>query len=381
MHAFEILLVLMVVVWIFGKIFRSLSLPVVFGELLGGLLLGPLFLGLMDADTELIRLCAELGIFFLMLHAGLETDPDKIFHSSGKSIFIALGSLVIPLVGGTWLGTFFGVPFLESLFLGAVLSTTSIIIAVRIFKEAGIQKTPVSNLVVTSAVLNDILALAVFSVILHTLETGTLDPFIILGMFGKILLFFGVVLWLGHVTAPHFPKALQDKGFTFALIVALSLGVFAEAMGLHAILGAFLAGLFIREEIVDERKFKKIEDRIYGLSYSFLGPIFFVSLAFYITFDAVLENPTFLIACILVATGTKFIGGGVIARLQGVSWKKSSIVGFSMNTHATMGLVFASVGIKQGLISGELFSILVLVCFGTTLISMFSIRGLAKNLQ
>ena len=92
-----------------------------------------------------------------------------------------------------------------------------------------------------------------------------------------------------------------------------------------------------------------------------------------------MANPFLLGACIVGATVLKLVGGGLMARFRGMSWRESGIVGFSMNTHATMGLVFASVGIKEGVISNDLFSLLVLVAFGTTLISIFGIRGLAKK--
>lgn len=379
MHEFEVLLILMVVVWVFGKIFRALSLPVIFGELLGGILLGPLVLGVVDAESEFIKILSELGIFFLMLHAGLETDPNKIFGASKTSILISLGSVLFPFGAGIALGHAFDFSWQNALFMGVVFSTTSIIIAVRLFKEFGFNGTPIANTILAAAVIDDILALDLFSIVLTVIEKGTLDIFEVFGIMGKIFLFFGIVLWIGHKTAPHLPRVFHEKGFTFAMIVALSFGLFAEFMGLHAILGAFLAGLFIREEILDKQKFKKIEDRIYGLSYSFLGPIFFVSLAFYIDFQAIISYPFLLISVVLAATLSKLLGATGVGKLLGMSWKDAGLTGFSMNTHATMGLVFASVGIREGIIEPDMFSLLVLMAFSTTIISIFAIRFIVRK--
>ncbi|QQR83951.1 cation:proton antiporter [Candidatus Peregrinibacteria bacterium] len=100
------LLILMVVVWTAGKIFRSFHLPIVFGELVGGVIVGPALLGIVPADSEVIKVIAELGIFFLMLHSGLETNPEELLKASKKSIFVALGGVLLPFVGGYWAARF-----------------------------------------------------------------------------------------------------------------------------------------------------------------------------------------------------------------------------------------------------------------------------------
>ena len=325
MESFEIILTLMIVVWLSGKIFRFFKLPIIFGELIGGIVVGPLCLNLIDIHNEGVILLAELGVFFLMFHSGLETDPYKLLRASKKSMLIAIIGTALPFTSGVFVSQMFGYSLIESLFIAVALSTTAIAISVRLFKEYKIQGTSVANVALGAAVIDDILALVLFSVILNIHNTGEFDLMSLLFTLFKVILFFIVVMWLGFKTSKHISKLLARKGFTFALIMALILGLTAETIGLHMIIGAFLAGLFIRQEIVDNKIFNKIEDRIYGLSYSFLGPIFFASLAFHLDFTAIKTIPLFLVVILIVAILGKLIGAGGAAYIQGMNIKKSTI--------------------------------------------------------
>ncbi len=380
MEDFRTILTLMVVVWVMGKIFRSLNLPVLFGELVGGVIVGPIALGLVSPDSHTIKLLAELGVFFLMLHSGLETNPKELMKSSKKSILVAVLGILLPFFGGFYVSAAFGRSFDESLFIAMGLSITAIAISARIFKDNNITKTQTAHITLGAALIDDIFALIMFSVVLNIVETGSVELLPILFMVLKVSVFFGIVIIGGFKIQKYIGKFLSNKGFTFALIVALTLGLVAESIGLHMIIGAFLAGLFIREEVVDPKVFNKIEDRIYGLSYSFLGPIFFASLAFHLDFTAFIEAPGFLAAILLVAFLGK-VGGSVLgAYLQKINLRSSLIIGLAMNNRGAVELIIASIGIKMGIIGADVFSILVLMAFVTTLFSVFTIRPLAKKL-
>ncbi len=378
MGNFENLLILMVVVWVAGKIFRALKLPVIFGELIGGIIVGPMILGLIEPNNEMVKILAELGVFFLMFHSGLETDPKNLFKKSKKFIPVALGSAFLPMIAGYFVGQAFGRSFEESLLIAVVFSVTAIAVSVRIFKDSKIKNGEVADIVLGAAVINDVLALILLSVVLNIHETGTLELLHLLLLVGKTVLFFAVVMLLGCKASKYIPKALQKKGFTLALIAALSIGLIAEAIGLHIIIGAFLAGLFIRQEVVDEKIFNKIEDRIYGLSYSFLGPIFFASLAFYIDFAAIKTAPVLLISLIVAAVLSKTLGAGLAAFTQISDAKKSAVIGLAMNSRGAVELVIASIALNKGIIDIELFSILIVMTFSITLIPIFLMKPLAK---
>lgn len=374
MQEFQSLLVLMVIIWVMGKIFRMLKMPVLFGELLGGIIVGPLVLGLVGPDDEVIHVLAELGVFFLMLHAGLETDPEELLHASKKSVLIAFGGVVLPFAGGYFVSQAFGQTVIESLFIAMCLSITAIAISARLFKDYHVQKSKTAHITMGAAVIDDIVALILFSVIINLADTGEVAIIPILVMLLKTAVFFGVVIVGGLKLSKHMGRVLHDKGFTFALIVALALGLIAEWIGLHMIVGAFLAGVFIREEVLDEKVFRKIEDRIYGLSYSFLGPIFFTSLAFYLDFTAVTTRPWFLLAVIAVAILGKVIGSGVPALLQKIKLKQAFIIGLAMNSRGAVELIIASIGIQKGIIDQNVFSVLIIMGFATTLFTIFATK-------
>lgn len=379
---FSDLLILMVVVWTIGKVFRAFKLPMVFGELLGGVIVGPILLNLVDPNSELIKIIAELGVFFLMLHSGLETDPKELLQSSKKSFLIGIGGVILPFLSAFYLAQTFGQSVEASFFLGIGASVSSIPITARIFKDCKIQKTKVGHIAMGSAIFEDIIALILFSVVLNIAEVGTVDTLQLLKLIGTIVAFFGIVIWGGMKISPFMNRIIyfNNKGFTVTLIIALLMGLIAEAIGLHMIIGAFLAGLFIREEVIDSKTFTKIEDRIYGLSYGFFGPIFFASLAFHLDFSALKVMPVFFIAIMAVAILGKIIGSGGIARLLGMNPKESLLIGLAMNNRGAIELIIASIGLELGIIDVPVFSIMVMMAFITTVVSVFSIPPLAKKL-
>jgi len=378
MTDFQTLLVLMVTIWLFGKIFRALDLPVIFGELLGGIVVGPLVFGLVTPENEVIKILAELGAFFLMLHAGLETDPQKLFHASKKSLLISLAGIAFPTLGGFFLAKFWGSSFAESLFIGVALSTTAIAISVRLFKDFKILGTTVSDITIGAAVIDDVVALILFSIVLNIAETGSIDLVQVGIMFAKISVFFGVVLVGGLKLAKYTNKFLSKRSFTSTLVVALLLGMLAEMIGLHAIVGAFLAGLFIQEEVLDKKRFAHLEDRVYGITYGFLGPIFFASLALHLDLSAILKAPLLLLLIISVAILGKVFGAGLAAWYQKIEFKKSVLIGLAMNSRGAVELIIASIGLQKGIINETVFSILILMAFSTTLFSIFTMKPLAK---
>ncbi len=383
MPDFQNLLILMVVVWTAGKIFRSLRLPVVLGQLLGGILVGPELLNLVDPNSETIKVLAELGIFFLMLHAGLESDHREILKASKRSFLIALSGTILPFAGGFYIAQLFGQSTEASLFIGMGLSVSAIAMAARVFKDCKIMNTRAANVTLGAAVFENIIALVIFSLIISLAEQGSIELIPLLFMLSKIILFFGIVIFAGMRFSKILNKILYfgNKGFTLTLIIALMLGLAAEAIGLHMIIGAFLAGLFMNEEVLDKRVFDKIEDRVYGLSYGFFGPVFFVSLAFHLNIKVFLETPLFLLAIITTAILGKVIGSGIMAKILKLKNIESIIIGFGMNNRGAAELVLASLGLQLGIIDQSVFSVLVAMAFITTILSIIVLPSLANKLK
>lgn len=377
------LLILMVVVWTTGKFFKSFRLPVVLGQLLGGILVGPALLGLVDPTSETIKVLAQLGIFFLMLHAGLETDHREILKASKRSFLIALGGTILSFAGGYYVARLFGQPQVASLFIGMGLSISAIAMAARVFKDCKIMNTRAANVTLGAAVFENIIALIIFSVIINIAEQGTVQLIPLLILMAKVIAFFAIMIFAGIRYSKFLNKILYfgNKGFTLTLIIALLMGLIAEAIGLHMTIGAFLAGLFIHEEVLDKRVFDKIEDRVYGLSYGFFGPIFFASLAFHLEFTVFQVAPWFLVTIIAAAIFGKVIGSGIVAKLEKLSNLESLIIGISMNNRGAVELVIASLGLQLAIITKEVFSVLVAMAFITTIFSIITTSPLAKKLK
>ncbi len=380
---FSDLLILMVVIWTAGKIFRTLNLPVIFGELIGGILVGPAVLGLVQADSELIKIIAEFGIFFLMLHSGLETNPNELLRSSKKSLLIALGGSVLTFGGGYFATLAFGYSSATAFFVGMGISISAIPIVARLFKEHKMLNSKVAHLSMGASIMSDIIGLILFSLALNMAETGTIELIPILILMAKVIGFFTVVVVGGTKISPFMNRIIRfnNKGFTLTLIIALVMGMIAEAMGLHMIIGAFLAGLFIREEVIDERTFTKIEDRIYGLSYGFFGPIFFASLAFHLDFSILTSVPIFMGVMFVLAIVGKLVGSSLVTHLLKMKPNESLAIGVAMNSRGAVELIIASIGLEMGIINEEIFSVLVIVALATTLFSIMSFQPLAKKLK
>ena len=377
---FHSLLTLMVVIWVAGKIFRAINLPVLFGELLGGIIVGPLLLNVVDPTSPTVTVLAELGIFFLMLHTGLHTDPRGLLKATKRSMLISVISIILPFVAIFAAARFFNYDVNQSLFFAIGLSITAIAITARILKDYRIHKTKTAETVMGAAIINDILGLMIFSIIIDIAETGTIALEPLLWMLFKLVIFFGIIIFGGLRLSRHLGPILKDKGFTFAIIAAFTVGLLAEFIGLHLVIGAFLAGLFIREEVIDEKVFNKIEDRIYGLSYSFLGPIFFASLAFSLDPSIFIESPLFLLVIFAIATLCKLIGASVPAFLQidKVGYGEATLMGLAMNSRGAVDLVIASIGLNMGILDEKIFSMLIFLILATTLFSIFAIKPFAK---
>lgn len=390
---FQILLILMVVIWSTGRLFHRLKLPAVLGEILAGILIGPSVLGLIPTDNEVIKVLSELGVFFLMFHAGLDTDPRKIFPRLKISIFTAIGGMIPIFVGVLAIAYFSLIPMLPALFLAMVLSINSIPVIISILKNFKLHDTKIGHIVMGSSVANEIILFVVLSVLLSVAEVGSFQPLLLLWIMIKVLLFFVGTLFLGKAILPFFAPFLNRsgmKGFTFALIVALIFGLFADAIGLSVVLGAYLGGMFVREEISDEKQFSKIEDRVFGISYSFLGPIFFASVGMMVSLSALSSHFILVILLVLLVIVGQVSGSGLIlsAFSQRVPIKKALKIGIGLLGRGGTEIIVAGIGYQtvihgingesSRLLPAELYSVVVVVVFLVTLAMPFLLKTAVK---
>jgi Kef-type K+ transport system membrane component KefB len=358
------------------------------GQLLTGLLLGPAVLNLVT-PSESLSFLADLGIFFAMFYAGMEMDPKELVEHIWPSLAVALGGFVLPFAMGFFVARYFGGTVFQSLFVGIGLSITAIAVQAVILQEMHIHKTKIGHVIMGAAIADDILSLIGLSVLIGLVETGNIDAMGVGFILLKVCLFFGFTILTGHFLIPIFTRKLDDfnaKGFTFAMISALVMAVAAELAGLHVVIGAFLAGQFVRKEIMHENVYNAISDRFYGLGHGFLMPVFFATLAFHIHFEWSLAFLFFALMITLAAILGKLVGCGLGALAFRYSLRESAIIGFGMNGRGAVELVIVAIVIElsdtllaQGTISEPLltqtqFSALVLMAFITTLLAPLMLR-------
>ncbi|MBT4937444.1 cation:proton antiporter, partial [Candidatus Peregrinibacteria bacterium] len=384
--------ILMVVIWTSGRVFAKFKLPSVLGEIMAGILIGPTVLGLIH-ETETVKVFAELGVFFLMFHAGLDTNPKELFRSSKSSILIACGGVIVLFFFGFFLMQLLGYPLLTSIFMGTITSVTSFPVITRVLSDLNLKNTKLGHTVLGATIVDDIIVFIMLSIVIAMAQTGNLEITMIIFILLKVVIFFLGTLFLGLKVLPKFTPILNKsgtKGFTFALIIALIFGLFAEIIGLHIILGAYLGGVFVRQETENKHAFNKIEDRFFGIAHSFLGPIFFASVGMAISFSVFHENPLFIFLLFSTIILGQWIGTGGTAYLVGkFSFREASAVAVSMSGRGVMEIIIATIGyntwvIMEGetqerLLSQELFSAVVAVSILITFIMPFALKRLTKK--
>lgn len=381
---FKQLLILMVVVWAMAVLLRRIGLPTIMGELVAGIIIGPAVLGLIEPN-EIIEVLAQLGIFFLMLHTGVETNPREFLSAIKKSFGIAFIGALVPFFASMSVALLFGFSMNAALFIGITLTATAVVVTLKILKDLGLHNTKLARAIVASCIIDDLLSLIFFSLILSIVRSEDISILSLSIVALKSTLFFVVVIVVGYYLYPIMKRPFQKsngKGFTFLLILGIGFGLFAELIGLHMILGAYLAGLFFREEVASKSLIKKVEDRLYGISYSFLGPIFFISLGFHITFDAFSENGIYLlIALVVTCTVVQILSAGGMARLAKFSKVESLTIGVGMVGRAEMAFILAAIGLKLGAINDTTFSILVFATFLLNIIASIGLKTAAVFIE
>lgn len=365
------LLMLMSVVWVVAVVMRKIGLPTIMGELIMGVVIGPAVLGWVT-PTEVIETLAQIGIFFLMLHTGVETEPREFYTAVKDSFGIALIGAIVPFSVSMGVALLFGYDITASIFVGLTMTATAVVVTLKILRDLGLQNSRMSRIIIATCVVDDILTMIFFSFVLGFLRGEAFEVSQIAIVSGKIILFFTITLLIGIFLYPRlsFPfRNKKGKGFTFILILGFAAGELAEHLGLHFIIGAYFAGLFFEEKVVNKKLFAIVNDRLYALSYSFLGPIFFISLGFNITFDLPKQMFWFLIVLAIVVMIGQILSAGLMAKLKNFTWPEALTIGVGHCARAEMAFIIASLGIEMGALDKNVFSVLIFTAFILNLIT------------
>jgi len=406
MEILYVLLVLLIATRAFGELAVRAGQPALVGELLAGVLLGIVVMHHSQTfpvlaelpESSVFAAVTDLGIFFLMLMAGLELRPKKLAEVSARAGLVAVGGLVVPLALGIGLGSWLLPPSdlhaAQSLFLGVALAITAVPVSVGVLLSLGQLDTAVGRTVVSAAIVDDILSLLLLAVLTAVLQTGSVPDATALALLsGKVLLYFAVAVpvglyvlpWLGRrVTALHG----DEFEFSFLVLAGLAYAVLAEALSLHFLIGAFLAGLFFVRRTIDEDTYDDVFRKVSALTHGFFAPVFFASIGIHLEGGALLETPFFLLALVAVATAGKVLGAGVPARLGGLDTRDSLAVGIGMNARGAVELIVADVAFQAGLFSlpdpphpivASLYSAVVITAIVTTLATPLGLKALLRD--
>lgn len=353
-----------------GIISKKLKMPEVLGALVAGVLLGPMVFHLVSY-TDNIKLLADIGVIFLMFLAGIETNIDQMKASGKSASLIAILGVVLPLVTGAFFASFFSDNLYESIFIGIVLSATSVSITVETLTELGKLNTRVGINVLGAAVIDDILGLLLISVLLATNSSGGVAGGSLAFTLIKIALFCGVSLLAIAIVPKYLNKYLKAMEHsrtlvTFVIAGILVIAFFAEELGIAAITGAYLFGLLLSKFVHKEY----IERNIKAMSAAFLSPIFFASVGL----DMVSVPLSFTILEItvilsLVAILGKLIGCGLGARLFKMSKQESIQVGIGMISRGEVAIITANIGLQNKIISETIFIPVILIVLVTTIVT------------
>ena len=354
-----------------GWVARRFGYPAILGELAAGIVLGPPLLGLLESDDAL-AVIGKLGVVLLMLAIGLHLDPSDLGNSAKAGALAAAGGFVVPAALGFGLMMLVDGDPLAATYVCVAMGVTSLATKSRILGDLGILNTRVAHVLMSGALFSDIAALIIFAGILGLAATGTLAIGGVAAAVVKAALFLGGT-WLigtrafpvaGRLLAKHKPDlSMVVLG---VVLVGLAFAAAADAAGLHAILGAFLAGLYLREDLLPRGFLVDVERRMRGLSVGLLAPVFFVTAGFQVSFDVFTESPLLLAGVVVLATVGKVVGTAIFYLPTGHGFREGIAVGAGMNGRGAVEIIVAEIALAAGLIDATVFSILVFMAIFTT---------------
>jgi Kef-type K+ transport system membrane component KefB len=306
--------------------------------------------------------------------------------------------MLVPLAAGVGLAAWF-LPQSEywpaqALFLAVALSITAVPVAVRVLMDLGKLNSTMGRTIVSAAVVDDALSLVLLAVLTAIIQTGSVPEAAgILRIVGQTILFFVLAALIGQFGAPLIGRVLkrmqiEESDVSALLIAALAYALLAEMLGVHFILGAFLAGLFFGRRTVLESKLDDVRTRVKGITTGFFAPIFFTSIGLHLSGQALIEVPLFVLVLIAAALFSKLVGAGVAAWMTGSSTRSSLIIGTAMSSRGAVELIIADIALRAGLfdvptpppiIVTNLFSAVIIMAITTTIVAPIVMRRLISR--
>lgn len=365
-----------------GSLSEKVNMPQVVGALVAGVILGPSVLGIVE-ETNFLAETAEIGVILLMFMAGLDTDINEIKKNSVSMLCIASMGVLLPLIGGSACYYFyFHVDVsdfneaLKCVFMGVILTATSVSITVEALREMGKLGGPVGSAILGAAVLDDIIGIVILTVV-SSMKDPSVSIVSILIKIGLYAILMGVLAVVFRAARPTVDQIKDKRRITiYVMSLMLFISFISEHyFGIADITGAYLLGLLLSTFEVREYIAKKMTVP----SYLFFSPVFFASIGIKTELTGMtMSLVLFSVLLLLVAIVTKIMGCGLGARLTGFSNSDSFHIGIGMVSRGEVALIVAQKGYNMGLLNGHLFSPIVLVVIVTTIITPVLLKKFMK---
>lgn len=381
---------IIVVARIFGALANKIGQPTVIGEIIAGIVLGPSLLGLLSPEISSfifppaslgnLQFLSQIGLILFMFIIGMELDIKVLKNKADAAVVVSHASIIFPYALGVGLAYILfnrfapeGISFLEfALFMGIAMSITAFPVLARIIQERGLTKTNLGIMAITCAAADDVTAWCILAAVVAIVKAGSfVSALYTIGLATAYVLtmLYAVQPLLKKMGDVYVAKEMVNKkvvGIVFLLLLLSS--YMTEIIGIHALFGAFLAGVIMPQNM----NFKKIlTEKIEDISLVLLLPLFFVFTGLRTQIGLLNEGNLWLVCLLIifVAVLGKFGGSAIAARVVGQSWKESLSIGVLMNTRGLMELIVLNIGYDLGILSPEIFAMLVIMALATTFLT------------
>ena len=395
------LAVIMVTARIVGAIFARLNQPSVIGEVIGGIMLGPSLLGRFAPDLQarllpseaapMLGILSQLGVILYMFLVGLELDLDALRARAKSTIVISNAGIIVPFALGAVLSWRLfehyapdGVSFTPfALFLGVSMAITAFPVLARILEDRGLTRTPLGIMALTCAAIDDVTAWCLLAFVVGVAQQTARDAVLTLvltAVYIPVMLIAGRAIMKGIVARLDRSPRLGEQTLTLILAAVLLSALTTEFIGVHAIFGAFLLGAIVPHQSSTARQVReKVEDVVRVM----LLPAFFAFTGLRTQIGLLQTGNDWLVclAIIAMATAGKFGGAALAARATGQSWRDSAALGILMNTRGLVELIVLNIGLDLGVISPQLFTMLVIMAIVTTMLTSPVLTRLVRPSQ
>jgi Kef-type K+ transport system membrane component KefB len=379
-HVLVSLAVLLFTAKLFAELFNKLKLPAVLGELVAGIIVGPFALGalpIFDGKplvilNETILQIGEIAGIVILFIAGLEITPREFLRGGAGSFTVGACGVIVPFFLGYYVFIAYGLGGLQSVLIATALTATSIAISVRVLSELGKMQTKEAKLILGAAIVDDILAIAVLSVVTTMVQTGNLTPNVldIIFLILKILGIFAALVIAAVIIIPrmlHADRLWKARGSIEGVVTASFFGAsaIAAAVGLSPIVGAFAVGM----AVASTKIIKRVEEYVDKLEIIF-APLFFGIIGAQVNLTGFNMEVLFLSAIVIaVAVFSKLVGCGLPAFIFLRNKSKAMKVGIGMISRGEVGLIVAGIGVTSGVLSSNVYTTVIIMVAITTLIT------------